>query len=337
MRAVLVHPGPHFSVADVHRGWVKGLRQNNVEVAEYNLDQRLNFFSEAMLDRNGELRKAFSTEQAAHLAMNELKAHCFDWWPQLVIVISGFFLNEFICKVMRARGMKVVLVHTESPYEDTKQVLKAGWVDLNVVNDPTNIDEFRKHAPTVYLPHCYDPDIHYPRPPVDGFESDFVFVGTGYESRVEFLEAVDWSGINAKLAGNWAQLSDDSPLLPLVAHDVEDCCETSDTTAFYASTKCSANLYRTEALHPDLQHGWSMGPREVELAASGTFFLRSPRGESDAVLPMLPTFSSPEDFGDTLRYWLARPQERAEAALKAREAVVDRTFDRNAAELLSLL
>jgi hypothetical protein len=99
----------------------------------------------------------------------------------------------------------------------------------------------------------------------------------------------------------------------------------------------SANLYRREATRPELATGWAMGPREVELAAMGTPFLREARGESDEVLGMLPAFDGPGDFGEKLRWWLARDGDRAEAAAKARRAVAERTFDAHARRLLRLL
>lgn len=37
MRVLVVHPGPDFSVADVHAGWTEALRELGCEVASYNL------------------------------------------------------------------------------------------------------------------------------------------------------------------------------------------------------------------------------------------------------------------------------------------------------------
>jgi hypothetical protein len=80
-----------------------------------------------------------------------------------------------------------------------------------------------------------------------------------------------------------------------------------------------------------------MGPREVEQAACSGFFLRDPRPESDETFPMLPSFSTPQEAGELLRWWLARDDLRAAAALKAREAIADRTFDLAAVRLLKHL
>jgi hypothetical protein len=64
-----------------------------------------------------------------------------------------------------------------------------------------------------------------------------------------------------------------------------------------------------------------MGPREVEFAATETFFLRESRGEGDEVFPFLPRFSEPAEFESLLRHYLARPDERQSLAAAARVAI----------------
>ena len=80
-----------------------------------------------------------------------------------------------------------------------------------------------------------------------------------------------------------------------------------------------------------------MGPREVELAACQTFFIRDQREEGDEVLRMLPVFADPGDAADKLRFYLGRDRLRADLARQAREAIADRTFTSNARQLLRLL
>jgi spore maturation protein CgeB len=337
MRALVVRPGPAFSVADVANGWVAGLRANGVEVVDFNFDDRFGFFAGSYMAREeGFVRPFENPEHAAHLAAEGIEAACYRFWPDVVLIISGFFVPPSIYALTRSRGHKVVLVHTESPYEDDRQLLRAPHATLNVLNDPTNLERFQAEGESVYIPHAYDPAVHHPRDPDPDAASDFCFVGTGYPSRVEFLEQVDFTGIDVALAGNWQHAAaTDSPLLKHLAHDVDECCDNANTAVLYASTKASANLYRKEAT--ETAEGWSMGPREVELAAIGTFFLREARGESDEILHMLPTFDDPDDFGEKLRWWLDHDTTREAAAQMARRAVADRTFQKNAARLLSLL
>ena len=310
---------------DVASGWVKGLRANGVDVADFNLDDRLGFYAEHPKVKNG--------QDAARLAAKGIEAACYEFRPDVVVFVSGFFIPPETFLAIRGNSTKVVLVHTESPYEDDKQIQRAPFADLNIVNDPINLEQYPSGS--MYLPHCYDPDVHHPQPATDPARSDFAFVGTGYPSRREFFEQVDWSGIDVTFAGNWAHLPDESLLRGFMAHDIEECCPNDQAAVLYASTKVSANLYRKEATAT--ADGWAMGPREVELAAMGTFFLREPRGEGDEVLPTLPTFSDPADFEDQLRWWLAHDAARTEAARLARLAVMDRTFPKIAARMLNRL
>ena len=321
----MVEPGPNFSVADVHRGWSKALAAAGCDVRNANFAARLEFYEKA----------CDTSDEAVHMACASLRSTVYDWWPDLIVVTSSFYVSPFTLDVFRDRRHKVVLLHTESPYEDDRQVERAVHVDVNVVNDPTNIDRFPEG--TIYLPHSYDPEYHYPGPSSD--PSDFAMVGTGYPSRIKFLEAVDWSGLDATLCGNWQAVEDDSPLIPLLGHDRSECYPNELAADLYRGTRSSLNLYRTgkESERPELGEGWAMGPREVELAACGTFFLTEPRAENREVLPMVPTVSGPDDFAEQLRWWLDHDTERQAVADQAREAVADRTFLNSARKLLQIV
>jgi spore maturation protein CgeB len=334
LRALVVHPGPEYSVADVHRGWLKGLAAVGVDVREYNLHDRLNVFGSVHVKTvEGEFVPAFEPDAAVQLAAGGIKQACYDWWPDLVVIISGFYTHRLLVEVMRDRGHKVVTVFTESPYEDDRQLQQAEAFDAVILNDPTNIERFQEATTALYLPHCYDPQIHHPGR--SDHKSDVCFVGTGFPSRVDYLSRVNWDGIDLALAGNWAEASDD--LLPYVVHDLDDCLPNEQTADVYRGATASFNLYRTEAQRPELSEGWAMGPREVELAACGTWFARQSRPEGDDLFPMLPIFDSPEELEDQLRWALTHETERQEAASRARAAVVDRTFDANARRLLQAL
>lgn len=337
MRALVVHPGPNFSVADIFTGLAEGLREHGVIVNAYDLSNRLGFYGNAgRMTDEGEFVRFVDDEGAARLAAKGIEAECFRFWPDVVIVISCFYVPPDILAVIRARNIKVVIVHLESPYEDGKQLARAAHADLNTINDPTNLDRFNEIAPTIYMPHAYRPTVHRPGPATPDYVSDFCMVATGFPSRIAFLEAVDWTGIDVALAGNWQALDAESPLRKFVAHDIEECIDNDQAVELYRSTKVSANLYRREAEQPALSTAWAMGPREVELAATGCMFLREHGGEGDAVLPMVPTFdrADPRSFEAKLRFYLAHHDERQAIADAARAAVVGRTFAANAAQLL---
>jgi hypothetical protein len=339
MRILIAHPGPQFSVHDVHAGWVEALRQLDQQVFVFNLDDRLCLYDSAYLqidEKQGLFRKALTADQAIELALNGLAAALFKLRPHVLFIISGFFTDHAMLDQARRQGTRIVLLATEEPYELSRHLELAPHVDLLLVNDPTNIDQLRTLVPTEYQPHAYRPTVHCPGPALADV-CDLAFVGTGYESRIRFFQAMDLDGLDVVLAGNWQRLTADSPLRRFVGHDLDECVDNADAVALYRATRVGLNLYRREAERPELEAGWSCGPREIEMAATGLFFLRDPRPEGDELFPMLPTFTGPEDASELLRWCLDHPEERREAAEKARLAVADRTFAHHAAGLLRRL
>lgn len=334
MRILVALPGPNFSVADVAHGWIKALsRVADVEV--FDVGGRMGWYEQALRATVAdEDRRA---HDAAEMMAEDLAAAAYRWWPDVVIVVSSFFIPRATYELLRARNHKVVALFTESPYEDPSQVGIAAQTDLAILNDPTNLDQFKAATDAIYLPHAYDPDIHFPAPVGDQYRSDFCFVGTAYPGRIAFFESVDFTGVDVALAGNWQKLDADSPLRKHVAHDIEQCIDNTEAVNLYRGAKMSANIYRTEAASEAHLRGWAMGPREVELAATGCFYMTQPRGENREVLPMVPTFEDPIDFSEQLRWWLARDEQRHQIAEEARAAVADRTFDNHAAILLRKL
>lgn len=339
MRVLVAQPGPYFSVQDVYVGWVEALRDLDVQVVEFNLDARLTFYDAVLMPTSepNVFKRGVPREEVVEMAITGLYSALYKVRPDVLLVVSGFFLPPELYDMARSYGTKVVILHTEEPYEHDREMGLAPYADLHVLNDPTNIADFEAVAPTVYIPHSYRPGLHHPGPSLTEMVCDLAFVGTGYPSRAAFLERMDLAGLDVILAGNWMYLPDESPLRELVGHDIRHCFDNADTADLYRSARMSMNLYRREASDGGSAEGWSMGPREVEMAACGLFYIREPRGEGDQVLDMLPTFTGPEHAGELVRWWLAHPDERAETALKARSAIADRTFANAAAEVLRLL
>lgn len=333
MKVLLVHPGPDFSVSDVYTGWAEGLEQAGAQVRRFDLSQRLTFYGELQLGG-----RQLEHEKAVQLAAEGILSTAWRAIPDVVVFVSAMFVPTDVMDALRWRGARVVILHTESPYQDDQQLARAVHADLNVLNDPTHLDVFREHCAAYYQPHAWRAGVHDALgDPDPQLQADVTFVGTGFPSRVAMLEQVDWAGVELTLAGNWGGLDESSPLRKHLVHDVTECSDPQLTARLYASAGMSMNLYRREANRPDLVEGWAMGPREVELAAAGRFFAREPRGEGDQLLPMLPTFTTPGELADIVRWSIDNPGPREEAAAKARAAVADRTFHRSAARLLSEL
>ena len=340
VRWVAVHPGPEFSVADVWTGWTEALRELGQHVFEYNLGDRLVFYDAAHLHlADDTYRKAIADDdEVVDLALNGLAAMLWKIRPRILLLVCGFFYDaELLEHARRAYGTRVVILHTESPYEDDRQLQAAPYADLNLVNDPVSVAKFAMLAPSVYCPHAYRPAVHRPGPPDRALACDLGFTGTGFPSRIGFLEQMNLAGLDVTLLGNWMSTPKESPLWQYLTGDGNISTPNAGVAGLYRSMRAGINLYRREASFPELVEGHGCGPREIEMAACGAFFLRDPRPESDALFPMLPSFSSPEEASDLLRWWLAHGDQRRDAALKAAEAVADRTFTNHAAQVLRLL
>jgi spore maturation protein CgeB len=275
--------------------------------------------------------------EAIRASMQGLSHACYSYWPDVVLFVSAFFVEAGIFALMRARGHKIVLLMTEAPYQDTEQLTRAPFADLNLLNDPTNIAAYEELGPALYMPHAYRPELHHPRtgPLNPELAADLTFIGTAFQSRIAFFEAMDFTGIDFLLGGSYwdEELAEGSLLRRHLSQDAK-CVDNTETAELYRHARCGINVYRREAEDDHAGEGWAMGPREVEMAASGLFFLRDPRPESDEVLSMLPSFASPEEATEQLRWWLAHDRKRERAASLAREAVADRTFANHAARLL---
>lgn len=336
MRIVLNHPGPNWSVADVYRGWSRGLRAAGAEIVEYGFHDRLWFFQNAQIERDGQLVHAAPFDLATRLALEGLGAAIYEAEPDAVMFVSGFWIRGETLDLIRRRGQRVILLCTESPYQDAEQIALAAHADVVIINDPVNIDRFREACPnTIYLPHSYDPAVHYPGP--SECRSDLVFIGTGYPSRVDYLAAMPLERWDVALLGNWTAAAGTS-LANYVRHDDLDGCIDNDAAAnWYRGTRCGLNLYRREHADDDAADGWAMGPREIELAACGAFYCTEERPENRAVLPMIPTVSGPAEAAEVVSWAIAHPSSADRIARQARATVADWTFENRARQLLRIL
>ena len=208
----------------------------------------------------------------------------------------------------------------------------APYADLHLVNDPVSVLRFSKICRAVYCPHAYRPAIHYPDSQ-PRYRYDLAFTGTGGPTRMAFLGDMDLDGLEVLLGGNWISLPDSSPLRQYLLRDGNSIMDNAAVADMYRTARAGISLFRREANHIDLIEGHACGPREIEMAACGLFFLRDPRPEADSLFGMMPAFTSPGEASELLRWWLPREDQRREAGLKAAEAVADRTFVNHAGQV----
>lgn len=351
MRILMVHPGPDFSVADVFNGWHKALEKQGHQVMVYNTNDRITFFDRARMPAITEpvcpgceqhpYEKPLNYDQVTGLSMAGIFESAYTFWPDMIFFVSGFYTNDHLFQVLKSRGHKLVMLHTESPYEDERQKLRGRWMDMNLLNDPTNLQSWRDDGIRAeYYPHSYDPDTHYPSA-VREYDQDFTFIGSPFKSRCEFFSRMDFEGIDFTLGGGgWGHIAEEHKgLLKYMGHDLEMSVDNWEAAKVYRKTKVGINIYRREGESKDKSYeGYAMGPREVEMAATGLFYLRDHRPESDQVFQgILPAFDSPEHASELLHYWAKNDREREAHAGLAREQVKNWTFDNRAKNLMELL
>jgi spore maturation protein CgeB len=347
-RILIVHPGPDFSVADVYRGWIKAMRKLGHQIMVYNTNERMTFYGFAVFQDKETppcehgfvpVHKAMpDPEMIAQMATKGLFETCYTFWPDVIFFVSAFFQTGQTLHILRARGHKIVMLHTESPYQDNEQMQRGAYANLNLLNDPTNIEKWAELGPVAYVPHSYDDDVHFPACPRN-YGIDFAFVGTSFVSRLKFFSEMNFDGIDTVFGGNgWDTVPPEyQHLWRYLGHQPEECVDNAETARIYRMSKVGFNLYRREGEAQHQGEGWAMGPREVEMAACGLFFIRDPRPESDEVFPMLPTFGSPAEAEDLIRYYLKHEDKREELAGKALMAAQDRTFDSQCEQVSELM
>lgn len=308
MKILLVHPGPPLSQHDVWQGWGKALRELGCDVTGYRTDHFLLKY------------KVWPpSDFAAKRVQGEIFLAARTRRPDVVFFVGTSFIEPPLLADIEAARIPVVILHTESPYEDTRQLELAPYARVNLVNDPMNLDLYKEAGPALYVPHSYDPQVHYPG---NGAKDiDFTFIGSALPSRVEFFTAMGLDGIDACVdGGGW----------PGSPNGVAN----SDAAGLYRRSRMGLNLYRREG---ETAEGVAAGPREVEMAACGLPFLRDPRDEGDELLPFLPVFHSPAEAMELLKAWLTDNKMRESTAARLPEAVKDRTFSTQAARILRFL
>jgi len=353
-RILIVHPGPDFSVADVYRGWQKALSKLGHTVMTYTTNDRLTFYGRALMEdpeqepcehgRPAVKQAMPDIASAVQMSVKGLFETCFVFWPEVVFFVSGFYMTPALLQVLRTRRMKIVILHTESPYQDDEQMTRGQLADLNLLNDPVNLAAWKDlDVPVAYMPHAYDPDIHYPAAQRD-YQADFLFIGTMFKSRAQFFSEMDFTGLRVAFGGaGWNFAVNDYPelvkdLVQYVAHPLNYCVDNEETASNYRLAKCGINFYRRESEDAHTGEGWAMGPREIEQAACGLFFLRDPRPESDEVFDgILPEFRSADEASEVLHWYVKHDSIREKYADEAREAIAARTFDNHAKKALTLM
>lgn len=347
LRLLLVDPGASTSTADVFTGLKTALaRRPELAVEEYNLSGRIVIQSQTL----GHLFKAArrrdpscpepTPDDVILRATRDLPwalwRHSADW----LVIVSGMFVHPDYLALLKWYGFtNVALLLTESPYDDDRQLRLLPFCRLAWTNERTSVTALANpHSAIRYLPHAYNPAVHYQAPPLEETPAhDVVFVGTGFQERIEILAAVPWAtlGIDLGLYGNWDYLGGRHRLRRYVRGE-----EVSNefATSLYRKAKIGLNLHRQSMGWgkdaPRVAAAESLNPRAYELAACGCFTISDARAEvAERFGDLVPTFQDPAELGPLLVRWLADEAGRARMTAALPEAVAAESWDTRAAQV----
>jgi spore maturation protein CgeB len=368
MKVLLIDPAASTSTWDVYQGYRSALERAGHEVKTYNLNSRI--------DRAGAwLHWNWGRSRREGVAVEKPTAADIVYWagtwaiemalrlrPDWVVVFSGMYFLKDTQKLLRQATYpwsRLAVMLTESPYDDQSQAQVVPLYDAVFTNERRSVEYLRQFNPnTQYLPHAYDPERHRPDLPLVGEwpSHDVVFVGTGYPERIALLSAIDWSGIDLGLYGTWNLVGSRSKLRPFIHNTTT--ISNADAVQLYRRAKIGLNLHRTTVgfgrHNPKIESGAaeSLNARAYELAACGVFTVSDYRAELADVFrtnrvveidgrpynpAVVPSFGDGRTLENVIRYWLARPEERAAQGAGQQSAVAPHTYDARVQTLLGVL
>lgn len=344
MKLLCIQPGANSSTSDVYNGLTRALTRQGHEVIPYLLDRRLDSMARWLnwqWKRAGKPDPRPTTEDVFYLAGTPILERALWHLPDWVCVFSGSNVHPNVFRMLRRMGVPTMLLLTESPYLPDIEMDMVPWATVVFTNEVTAVEDFRKVQPhTYYLPHAYNPAVHFPKEaPDDTPTHDVVFVGTGFEERIKLLSEVDWTGIDLGLYGIWNLLGSRHPLRKFVRGGI---VPNEQTVDMYRKAKVGLNLYRTSMGYDrNVEHittAESMNPRAYELAASDVFHVSDYRPEVlDTFGGAVPTFSNANELQALLLRYLHDAAAREALARRAKWRVAGETFDKRAGFVTEIL
>lgn len=313
LRVLLVHPGASIATHDVFVGLHAGLLEQGCEVSEYALDGRIERAGQWLnycWKKGGKTVDRPSQADTLYKAGAELIERALRLEPDVVLIVSAMFLHPDVVVLLKRAGLKTAVLFTESPYDDERQVRLLPFLNLAWTNERTSARIFAglTQTPVHYLPHAFNPAVHQAKavdPSVPAH--DVVFVGTGFQERVDLFSQVDWTGIDLGLYGSWDLVGSRSRLRPSIKGGYID---NAKTAALYQRATIGLNLYRQSkgfGKHaPKIRVAESLNPRAYELAAMGCFTLSDARAEVAEVFgSSVPMFQHAAELRPLIDRWLA--------------------------------
>lgn len=269
--------------------------------------------------------------------------------PDIVMTYKGFSLEADFLRQLGSLGVKTVNVYPDcSPHGHGEVHRKAvGTYDLVISTKPFHCDGWRSiygyTNACEFVPQGYDPALHLvPTPPTDQ-PFDISMVATWRPEYGDFMKhlavLLEGSGLKVAVGGpGWPQHRNEYPTDWVFGGELQG---RSYIEWLRQGKICIALLNPEIVINGARQPGDQDTTRTYELAAAHCFFIhrrtdfvKTLYNETDEV----PMFDDPEELAEKIKYFMARPQERARMAEQAhRRAVPSYSIDSRAGEILDIL
>ena len=334
MRILIAYPGPTHSTFDVAAGYEKALRNLGHIVYGYPYHKWLNFYGEVLLHWES-LHEQYQVDRndvVLHSSLHLVIA-AVEFVPDVVIIVSGSALHKHAYDLLARMNLPLVLLLTESPYEDDMQaqILELAHIAHAFTNECLSVERLTETGvPVTYLPHSFDPEIHKPIDVNGEYQSDVFFHGTLWPERSRLLDSLAGLPFNLRVTG----LDLGEPV------DGKHLIDNDELARWYNGAKICLNHHRTfrKQLGDNIgaDEAISIGPRAYEIAACGAFQLCDVgRQELYSVFGgSVPTYKDAEDLNAKVSYYMGRPDARRDLAELARLRVQGCTFEDRAREIV---
>lgn len=315
MKIAIVFDIAPFSTKDVGLGLVRGFTDLGHEAVSVPLD----IYSGALTNKHTEETKLDPTfiREVFQMVNYTLLGQLIFNPPDAVLVVTGKFVSsQTVKKIKEVLRCPVMLYLTESPYDDQKQLEWVSPYDFVFCNEKTSVEKYRaQHPRTYYLPHSYNPEIHYPRNDDSYLYPEVFFAGSGSEERVKTLLSLDLKKLDLALYGHWRK-AQDTELIKYVEGGI---LPNEEAARYYSNSGINLNFHREDA------GAESANPRVFEVLACGGFLLTDFRAEVAELFQDgkdLVICHGPEDLEEKLHFYVERPKERQKIAASGRAAVL---------------
>jgi len=342
-KILLVEPGHRTSTIESFRGLADGFSQNGVEVWEYGLNDRLDFFTKAMKYTG----KSTDITLVSEAATESIIVAAIQEKVDVILYITAQYVPPLIFNIIRER-LKIPqgIILTESPYMAAWEIKRLKVCNFAFTNEEACVEPYRKvNKKVFYVPVGYRQEI-FERGDTIGnlaYDSDIFFVGTIFPERVVFLnkvcESLVHQGLNIAIFGS--NLKPEWTLPSFEYYWKDRVLEQEEYAKYLSRTKIALNLSREHRTERNLHIvPISPNPRFFEIMSLGKFCLTEWREGLRKYGPgeNFETFRTAKECVEKIKFYLEHEGIREQIAQRGKRRVFRKeNWQRRAEQMIEIM